>query len=152
LGDLAPLILTHVSFIIATIVMGVVMRLSVDPREMDSVKRRIEDISARIPPKHMRTTPKLVRKARLLESEVARLKKRYMIMSLKRLTAVFLVYGISLGLIIYKLPYMFESPVRIPLLTFEVEGKYFIPSPYVFLMGVLLLSPIALKIGEYSSD
>ncbi len=151
-SGLTALIVVHISYIVATIAMGLLMRLAANPEEVASIKRRIEDISSRIPPKHARTSPKLIRKARLLENELSRLRKRYTIINLKRLTAVFIAYGIGLFIVMYKLPYLFESPAHIPLLTFKLHGKYFIPSTYIFLMGILLASPIALKISEYTRE
>ncbi len=148
MADLLPLIAVHTSYIIATIIMGGLSRLLIDPEELRYLKNKIKELNEQLPPKHMRTTQKQKRKARIIERELGRVRKKYTIYNLKRLTIIFLVYGIGVMTVLYKLPFLFESPVHIPYLTFIIEEKPMIPSAYIFLMGVLLLSPIALRLGE----
>jgi len=138
----------HISYFIATILMGYLMRIFVDPEEAKSLKKRIENLSSQLPPKHMRTTPKIARKARIIEGELARIRRKYMMINFKRITVIFFVYGIGLILILYKLPYMLIAPAKIPIITFTVEDKPVIPTSYIFLMGILALSPLALRIAE----
>lgn len=132
----------------SSITMGFLMRLFANPHEASYLKKRIEELTKALPPKHMRTTPKIVKKARIIESELSRIRRKYMLISFKRITAVFIVYGITLALIVAKFPPFLESPVAIPIITFLVEGKPMVPSTYVYLMGILLLSPIAMRLSE----
>ena len=132
----------------SSITMGVLMRFFADPKESAYLKKRMEELSKTLPPKHMRTTPKMAKKARLIESELSRVRRRYFIFSLKKITAVFIVYGITLALVAYRLPAFIESPVFVPFITFIVNDVPMVPSTFVYLMGILLLSPLAMRLSE----
>jgi len=146
-GD--ALLLTHVYLlgVISAIAMGLLMRAVANPSEAAQLKRRIRELEDSLPPKHLRT-PKMEKKVRVVESELRRLRRRYSVISLKRLTAMFAVYGLTLAYIFLKLPPLLSSPIRLPLLTYEVEGRALIPVSIVYIMVVLLLSPVSLRIAE----
>lgn len=132
----------------SSITMGLLMRFFADPKEAVYLKKKMEELARQLPPKHARTTPKIAKKARLIESELARVRRRYMIISFKKITAVFIVYGITLALVVTRLPTFVESPVFIPLITFIIDEKPMVPTSYLYLMGILLLSPLAMRISE----
>ena len=132
----------------SSITMGFLMRLFANPRESTYLKKRIEELTRILPPKHARTTPKIAKKARLIESELSRVRRQYMILSFKKITAVFIVYGITLVIVVTRFPAFIESPVFVPLVTFIIENQPMVPSSYIYLMGILLFSPIAMRLSE----
>jgi hypothetical protein len=144
-----PTLLTYIYAlgILSALVMGVLMRLVANPIEASSIKQRMRELESTLPPKHLRT-PKHERKARIIESEVRKLRKRYTIITLKRLTAMFFVYGVTLTIIFLRLPPMISSPVPVPLFTYEIEGKIYVPTSIVYIMIILLLSPTSLRLAE----
>lgn len=137
----------YVLGVLSAIIMGLLMRLIVNPQEAVTIKNKIRELERTLPPKHMRT-PKHERKARIIESEIRKLRRKYTIISMKRLTIMFLVYGLSLAIIFLKLPPLISSPISIPFFTYEIDGKSYIPISMVYIMVILLLSPISLRIAE----
>lgn len=145
--DAVTLLIIYFLGISSAILMGILMRAVANPQEAVKIKRRLKELESALPPKHLRT-PKHERKARLIESEARKLRRRYSIITLKRLTAMFIVYGVMLLLILLRLPPLIPSPISLPLFTYEIEGRPFVPSALIYVMVILLLSPLSLKIAE----
>lgn len=144
-----PLVLTYIYLlgVLSALIMGFLMRLVANPLEASIIKHKIRELELSLPPKHLRT-PKHERKARVIESEIKKLRKKYTIITLKRLTAMFLVYGVTLTIIFLKLPPLISSPVPIPLFTYIIDSKIYVPTSVVYIMVILILSPISLRLAE----
>lgn len=144
-----PLLLTYIYAlgVSSAIAMGLIMRLMANPKEALYIKQRIRELESSLPPKHMRT-PKHERKARVIEGEIKKLRKRYTVITLKRLTAMFLIYGIALTYIFIRLPPLIPSPIGLPLLTYEIDGQEYVPLSIIYIMVILLLSPVSLRLAE----
>lgn len=141
------LLIIYMLGVSSALLMGILMRAMVNPQEAIKIRQRLRELESSLPPKHLRT-PKHERKARIVEIESKKLRKRYAILTLKRLTAMFIVYGITLFIILLRLPPLIVSPVRIPLFTYEIEGQAYVPLSLIYIMIVLLLSPLSLRIAE----
>lgn len=141
-------ILTCLLAFTAAISSGLLMRLLVDPNEALKLKTSIIELERSLPPRYMRDR-KREKKARMIESELRRLRKAYTKVVLKRITALMIVYTLSLIAVLYLSERFVLSPIKLPLLTYEMEGRTVTPTSTVFVLLILVLLPLTTWIAEY---
>jgi len=142
------LALVHASYVATTLASGFLVRLLVDPSEAAKLKEQIEVLTSQLPPKKARVTRKLEKKARIVESELAPLRRKYTRLSMVRIAVVALVYALGLWFVAAFLPPYFPAPAALPFITVEHEGQAYVPSVLLYVFGLVLLSPLSTKIAE----
>lgn len=120
----------------------------VNPYEVTKLKASILELERSLPPRYARDRKK-EKKVRLVESELKRLRRAYAKAVLKRVTALMIVYTLSLVAVLYLAARFISSPIRLPLLTYEIEGHVVVPTSTIFVLLILVLLPLTTWIAEY---
>uniref|UniRef100_A0A7J3ZKE4 DUF106 domain-containing protein n=1 Tax=Fervidicoccus fontis TaxID=683846 RepID=A0A7J3ZKE4_9CREN len=142
------LLLVHLAYLAASILTGYLVRLFANPLEARRLRLEIDALASHLPPKRARVTRKLEKKARIIESELSVLRKKYARLSIKRIGIVSLVYGLAFWTVVVFFPPALPAPVHVPFITKVVDGTPVIPTLYLFIFGLFLLSPLATRISE----
>ncbi|MEM4035351.1 MAG: hypothetical protein QXU97_01860 [Fervidicoccaceae archaeon] len=130
---------------------GYVVRYFGNPTEMRRLREEIEALSSQMPSKRDRALfPKLDKKARKLQSQLSLLRRRHFNLAMKRAFLVAGVYVLGFVIAIMFLPPVVSSPVHIPMLTGIAEGGPYIPTLFLYIFVLFVLSPLTQRIVEQS--